>query len=253
MKRKPKILLFDVETAPSLGYVWGKWEQNVIDFEEHWYMLCYAAKWLGEKTFVKALPDYPGYKKNKESDKKLIKDLWELFNEADIIIAHNGDKFDIKKANARFSFYGLQPPTPYKTVDTVKVARKYFAFESNKLDDLSNVLGFGRKINTGGFELWKGCMEGDPASWRKMKKYNRHDVDLLEKVYLHFRPWIESHPNVSVYLQGEVCGRCGSDHLQSRGFERTNAAVYRRFQCQDCGGWGRLTKAEPGIKKVKNT
>ncbi len=56
---KTKILVFDIETSPSLGYVWGKYKQYVIEFEQEWNMLCFAYKWLGEKKIhSKALPDY---------------------------------------------------------------------------------------------------------------------------------------------------------------------------------------------------
>ena len=26
-----KVLFFDIETAPNLSYVWGQWQQDVID------------------------------------------------------------------------------------------------------------------------------------------------------------------------------------------------------------------------------
>ena len=66
-------------------------------------MLSFAWKWADEKkVHCKALCDYPGYAKNKTDDTPLIKDLWKLFDEADILIAHNGDRFDRRKANSRF-------------------------------------------------------------------------------------------------------------------------------------------------------
>ena len=74
-----------------------------------------------------------------------------MFDEADVVIAHNGDKFDMRKANARFGHY--EPPMPVQQVDTLKVARKYFKFESNKLGDLGEHLGLGNKEVTGGFAL----------------------------------------------------------------------------------------------------
>lgn len=240
---EPKILFFDIETAPNLGYVWGKWEQNVIDYTNEWYVLCYSAKWLGGKNITNGLPDYPGYKPGSQNDKKIVEDIWSLFNEADIIVAHNGDQFDIKKMNARFLFHKLTPPTPYKTIDTKKVAKRYFSFNSNKLDDLGQHLGLGRKVKHEGFEMWQGCMAGDMPSWRLMKKYNQQDVNLLEKVYLYFRGWISSHPILGMFSNGSVvCPKCGSSKLQARGFAINSTTKYRRFQCRDCGGWGRTTQ-----------
>jgi hypothetical protein len=53
--KKPRLLSFNpfsklfgslrLETAPNLGYVWGKWEQNVIDFKKSWYVLSFAVLW----------------------------------------------------------------------------------------------------------------------------------------------------------------------------------------------------------------
>lgn len=249
--KSPRILLFDLETAPSLGWVWAKWETNVIDFEQDWYLLCFAAKWLGGKMETYALPDYRGYKKNPENDRQLVEALWKLFDEADILIAHNGDRFDIRKANARFAYYKLPPPSPYKTVDTLKVARRYFDFTSNKLDDLGHYLGYGRKLPHTGFHLWKGCMTGDKKSWDLMKRYNRRDVDLLEQIYLHFRPWVKTHANLGMYSGDIVCPKCGSKNLQRRGYSINLTTKYQRFQCQNCGGWSRdnnnLQKQKPII------
>lgn len=211
-------------------------------------MLCYAAKWLGGRMMTRALPDFKGYKSGSEDDKELVKSLWELFDEADIIIAHNGDKFDIRKANARFAFYNLPPPSPYRTVDTLKIAKRYFNFTSNKLDDLGSHLGYGRKLVHTGFNLWKGCMAGDKKSWRHMIEYNKRDVVLLEQIYLHFRPWVQSHPNVAILSDSpDCCPNCGSAHLQRRGQGITKTGTYYRYQCVDCKAWSR---GQP--KKVTN-
>jgi RNase H-like protein len=235
----PKILLLDIETAPSLGWVWQKWQTDVVDFKQTCYILSYSAKWLGGRHVTKGLIDYPGYEKDRENDKALVGDLWELFNEADVIVAHNGDEFDVKKCNMRFSVHGLNPPSPYKTVDTKKLAKKHFAFESNSLNDLGKVLGLGKKVSTGGFGLWLKVMEGDEKAWKRMKGYNRGDVTLLEKVYLHFRPWSPGHPVWS----GESCPKCGVGKLHRRGEAVAKTVTYQRYQCQGCGGWSRSRKS----------
>ncbi len=137
INKRPRVLIFDIESAPNLGYIWGKYEQDVLSYVKEWYMLSFAFKWLGEeKTHVFGLPQYPLYKKDKMNDKQLVESLWKLFDEADIIIAHNGNSFDIKKSNARFIFHGMKPPSPYKSIDTKLVAKRSFNFNSNKLDDL---------------------------------------------------------------------------------------------------------------------
>lgn len=234
----PKILLIDIETAPSLGYVWGKWEQNVIEFKEDWYMLSFAFKWLGDKKVqARILPDYPFYKKNPYNDKYLIEELWRLFDEADIIIAHHGDGFDVKKSNARFITHNLTPPSPYKTIDTLKIARRYFKFDSNKLDDLAQYLKIGRKAAHEGKNTWLGCMTGDMKSWGIMKKYNAHDVTLLEEVYLRLRGWASTHPNLDNFTKNGNCPNCQSPQLQRRGWNVAKTGKRSRLHCQKCGAW----------------
>ena len=215
------------------------WEQNVLSVEKDWYMLCFAAKWLGKKKIIThALPDFKTFKRNKEDDREVVLKLWSLFDEADILIAHNGDRFDIRKANARFLVHGLPPPSPYRTVDTLKVARRHFKFDSNKLDELGRYLGLGRKLVHTGFSLWRKCMEGDLAAWKTMVRYNKRDVRLLEDVYLALRPWMTSHPNVNV-LDGarHNCPVCGSENIRKRGFTFTRVSKRQRYQCIDCHGW----------------
>lgn len=237
-KDKRKILIYDIETTPLISYTWGLYEQNVIKVKEDWHMLSFAYKWLGDtKVTVKALPMYKGYEKNKDSDKLLCEDLWKLFDEADVLVAHHGDAFDMKKSNARFIIHGMTPPSPYKTIDTKKVAKKYFKFESNKLDDLGKYFGLGEKLETGGFSTWLGCMAGDMEMWKKMIKYNRQDVVLLEKIYLRMRDWMTNHPRVSDNPITSNCANCGSDHLQRRGTMRNKTTTLQRLHCQNCGAW----------------
>lgn len=235
-----RTLMVDIETAPSLGWVWGRWEQNVIDFKADWYLLSFAYKWFGQDKGVTAvgLNHSPKYKPGSENDKWLSEQVWDLLDQADTVIGHNSDRFDLKKLATRFVTHGLQPPTPYKTVDTLKIARAKFAFDSNKLDDLGRYLGIGRKLPTTGFHLWRGCMNGDKESWKQMLKYNAHDVELLEEVYEIMRPWDTKHPQINI---GDIaidnCPKCGSSKIQKRGFEYTMLRKKQRYQCLSCHGW----------------
>lgn len=247
MEAKARILFLDIETAPSLGWVWGKWQQDVIEFQETWYLLSFAYKWSdSDKIYVCALPDFPEYKKSLDNDFYLVEQLWGVMDEADIIIAHNGDSFDIKKANARFVTHGFAPPSSFKTVDTLKLARKYFKFESNKLTDLGQALEVGEKSVHTGFKLWKGCMQGDKDSWATMKKYNAQDVRLLEQIYFKLRPWAVTHPDLNLYSKADACPTCQSENVQRRGFAYAKSVVRQRFQCTDCGTWysGKVVKKD---------
>ena len=231
---KPKVLLFDLETTPILVYTWGTYKQNVLKIVEDPYILCFGYKWLNGKTKTVSLKDYKRYKVDKKNDKDLVVKLHELLDEADIVIAHNGDRFDIKWANKQFIKHGLKPVSPYRTIDTLKVARRYFRFDSNRLDDLGRYLDVGRKVKHEGKELWFDVMDGDKKAWRKMLKYVKQDVELLEKVYKKLRAWGRETTN-----EGEnSCTRCGSYNLQKRGYQTVKSGMkYQRYQCTDCGGW----------------
>lgn len=244
MSTPSRIVLLDIETAPSLGWVWGKWQQNVIDFKTNWYILSFAWKELGKPgVTIKGLCDYPNYLKNKEDDRALCQDLWEVLDGADIIIAHNGDDFDFLKSNTRFVTHRMPPPTPYKSVDTLKIARNKFKFDSNKLDELGRYLGLGRKLATTGYKLWLACMAGDLKAWALMKKYNGQDVNLLERVYMVLRPWATNHANVNQGKQN--CPKCSSSRVQRRGWSYTALRKKQRYQCTSCTGWYEGSAVKP--------
>lgn len=244
-----KILLFDIENSPIVTWTWGIHSDPMHStkfVKQDWYVMCWAAKWLGDKEVMTgALPDHK-YNHKRPNDKKTLEGLWKLLDEADVVIAHNGYAFDRRKANARFLIHGMKPPSPYKMIDTLKVARSTFMFTSNKLGDLGEYLKCGAKMDTGGFDLWIDCMDGKRSAWRKMVKYCKQDVVLLEKVYLTLRPYIRNHPNQNVY-NGTVkcCPKCGSANIIKRGSYMTMTGEKDRFSCNDCGGWcneGRVVK-----------
>lgn len=231
----PRIALFDLESSPQEGKNWGgTYEVDILEITRYSHMLAWAVKDLWGKTEVKALPDYPLYKRDKRSDKALVKDLHRKLSEYDLIIAHNGDKFDLRYMNARFAFYNLKPIPPYKTVDTCKAARRYFLFPSNKLNDLLVFLGYPPKVKTGGYDLWKSCIKGDMKAWGLMKKYNAYDAEGLEYVYKRLLPYISNHPVLSTEL---VCPAClSSDIIKRRKpniFKKKNA----QMSCKKCGRW----------------
>jgi len=238
MGAPPAICFIDIETAPITGMAWGMFEQNLVHVTEPTYILSYAIKWRGEsKIKTRALCDYPGYSKNKKSDKALAADLWKDLDRADIIIAHNGDAFDIKKINSRLIVHGLPKPSPFKTIDTLKIARRNFKFDSNKLDNIGRYLQVGRKLPNTGMDLWLGCMNGDPASWRTMRRYNAQDIVLLENVYEKIKSWDKSHPSLTAYDDKPGCPTCRSSNVQARGFNVAKTRKTQRMHCQGCGAW----------------
>jgi len=241
---KPRVLIYDIENSYTVGAVWGLYEQNVAEVLREPYFLTFSCKWLGEsKIYVFSLPDFPMYKKDKRNDKELVLKLREFFDEADIIIAHNGNAFDQKMTYARFAVHKISPPSPSKYIDTKLVAKSKFKFNSNSLNNLGKYFKLGEKIDTGGIKLWIDCIENnDPKAWAKMCKYNKQDVVLLEKVYKHMLPYMTNHPNLSI-LNGEIsgCPNCASLNVQKRGFSYSKGAKTiikkQRISCMKCGSW----------------
>jgi len=167
-------------------------------------------------------------------DSRVIKSIWELLDKADIVIAHNGDRFDIRKLNARFILNSMSPPSPYKSIDTLKIARKEFAFSSNKQDFLTKTFGLSEKLKTD-FQLWLDCMNGDKEALGNMLSYNERDVVGLEQVYLKLRPYIKNHPNLGVLMDGNVCPSCGSKNLEpSDATYFTSSNEFPVYRCKSC-------------------
>lgn len=239
----PRVLFVDIETAPVRAAVWRIWQENVglEQIDTDWHLLSYSAKWLGDdRVFYDDQSDVECI----EDDTHLLEQLHALLDEADVVIAHNGRKFDVPKIRARLLVQGFKPPKPFKIIDTLDVAKKTFGFTSNKLAWLSEILLENKKEEHKefpGFKLWAECLKGNRRAWREMKKYNVQDTIALEELYLRFRPWVPHHLNVGVYgdHSERTCARCGSHDLQLIGTVPTNVNVYPLYECKGCGGHSR--------------
>lgn len=231
MKKQPKVLIYDIETSPNLGYVWGKWQQNVMKFAKERELLTVSYKWIGESK-VTCLS-----REGQNTDRHLVQKVASLLQEADITIAHNGDAFDRKVIKTRMLFWGMKPLKVNCSVDTRNAARTFFNFNGNSLSDLCHYLSLGAKVKTPGIELWLDCMAGKAAAWKLMCKYNKQDVTLLEKIYKRLLPWIENHPNMAKFFDKEstACPSCTSPEIRKDGIRVTVAYVKQRMVCKGCG------------------
>ena len=256
MSDKPKILFFDIETAYIRAAVWSRWNINVnmSQVMEDWYVLCWSAAWAGEDFVMSdALHYHPAaYGANPRDDREVLQSIWNLLDEADIVVAHNGNRFDIPKLNARFIKHGMGPTSPVKVVDTLRVAKRSFKFTSNRLDDLGDYLGVGRKIPTD-FKLWADIIERhDRKAFDRMVAYCEQDVQLLEDVYLKLRPWDKTHPStVALDADEPRCNVCNSTRILKNGTYDTQAQRYQKFKCGDCGHNMRLKKSDKDVGKKK--
>ena len=226
--------MLDIETAPHTVFAWGLYDQNIsIDqIVAPGYTLCWSAKWYKKPGVM-----FSSIKK--DGPDKMIDAVHKLLDEADAVCHYNGTSFDIPTLNRDFLVRGIKPPAPVHEIDLLMTARRRFRLASNKLHYVARALGLGQKLKHKGMELWKKCMEGDPASWAVMERYNKMDVVLLERVYEALLPWIKNHPNRALYKQSHnlTCNNCGSKNLERRGFSKTKTNTFQRFQCCDCGTW----------------
>jgi uncharacterized protein YprB with RNaseH-like and TPR domain len=253
----PRVLLLDIETSPIEGRVWGLWKQNVglNQIVKEWNILSYCAKWLGDdKIEYRDLRDAP----NVADDSSLVEGLYELLNQADIVVAQNGKRFDVPKIQARFVLAGYKPPRPFKIVDTLLMAKQQFGFTSNKLEWMTDKLCTTKKRKHEkfpGMELWNQCLAGNPEAWEEMELYNIDDVVSMEELYLILRPWYVGHPNVAVYHDGETvaCPKCGSHDIKQEGWSFTQSGKYEQMHCGGCGGWsrGRYTRNSTKVRKAQ--
>lgn len=236
----PRILIYDIELAPILAHVWGIWQQNIglNQIQQDWFVLSWAAKWLDEKKIF-----YYDQRNSKEieNDKKILIPIWDLLDEADIVVTQNGKSFDQKKLNTRFLFHGMPPPKPSKHIDTKLLAKKHFSFTSNKLEHLSAVIAPESTKSSHsqypGHELWKAVLRGDMRAWREMEKYNKQDVLATEAIYKRMASW-GAGIDLNLFREGAdfLCD-CGSNNFRKRGFHLTKKGKFQQFQCRDCGAW----------------
>jgi len=258
-EKRAKVLFLDIETAPIIAYVWGLWDQNVglNQIETDWYVLSWSAKWLDSDGDEVIYRDQKG-KVDIEDDSEILKGMWDLIDQADVVVGHNLDKFDLKKLNTRFLMAGLQPPSSYKTEDTLKMAKSKFSFTSNKLAYLTDKLCTKyKKLNHGkfaGFELWKQCLAGNPEAWEEMQIYNKYDVLSLEELYKVLAPW-SSKVNFNVYTDDQeeetVCS-CGSKDFRLNGYAYTSSGKWQRYRCSSCGSEVRSGQNLLSTEKRKN-
>lgn len=236
----PKILIFDIETSPILGYVWGLWDNNVALNQIHsdWHILSWGAKWLDPEDDKVMYMD-SRKSKNIEDDKALLKGIWMLLDEADIVVTQNGKKFDQKKLNARFIIQGMQPPSSYKHIDTLQLAKKHFGFTSNKLEYMADkICKKYKKLKHetfSGFELWKECLAGNLKAWKEMEKYNKHDVLSLEELYTKMRPWDTSINLNTYHNENTYKCTCGATSFSKNGYFFSSVGKYQRYKCTNCG------------------
>ena len=231
----PRVGLFDTETLPLEGFAWRAWDVSFSPDQiiSGTSLLSWAGKFLNESDM------YSDILTSKEAlvkdDERIAKSCWEFLAQCDVVVGHNLIDFDTKVANTAFIKHGL-PPIKYIQVDTLKIARKFFKFDMNKMGVLNRQLGLSEKMENEGFPLWRACREGDQDALDKMIAYNKQDVLALEDLFYKLRPYAPHQFNVALFNETEkqLCPVCGSDKLEVIGDYYTPAGKWDSLRCQNC-------------------
>jgi DNA polymerase elongation subunit (family B) len=225
-----KILTLDIETKPAIAYIWRMFDENigVEQILENGGLLCFGAKWVGEKGMM-------FYSEWEHGQKGMVEAAYRLFEEADAIVTYNGDKFDIPKLRGEMALQYIKAPPPVTSIDMYKVVKK-LGYEMNKLAFIGPHLQIGSKVKHEGFSLWSKVLAGDERARKRMRRYCLQDVRVTERLYNRLKGYILNHPHMGG-IKSEACGACGSHKLQNRGFRRTKSFRIQRRQCQSCGSW----------------
>lgn len=252
MTTRAKVLTFDIETRPMLSYHWAPKLRYVQPGQvvDHGGMMTWAAKWYGSREIMFASDWDDGHE-------GMIRRIWDLLNEADIVVGYNSDRFDLRRIRSEFVRLGLPPTNPVRSVDLIKTVRSQFDFPYNRLDEVARELGLPGKVTHQGFSLWVDCLAGDPKARALMERYNRGDIRVTEQVYDALRPWIPNHPNLNLWAgtdddgrPNEVCCNCGHGHfrLVSSDGAKTALTGYALIECKAC-----RTKMRRNFIKTRTT
>jgi len=238
---KRKRLYFDLESSPNIGFFWEAGYKKNIDSSniiKERAIICICYKWEDAKDVHSLQWDH------KQNDKRMLEAFIKVANEADELVGHNGDRFDLAWIRTRSLFHGLPMFPKYTTIDTLKIARQKFKFNSNKLNYIADFLGFGQKIKTD-FSLWRNIvLNKDPKAMADMIKYCKKDVVLLEKVHKELAKHMEAKTHYGVIFGADrgSCPECGSDELIKQR-DKVLASGLRRilYQCKTCGKYSQKT------------
>ena len=237
-KKEIRRLFFDIETTYVKALVFRPGEQRVpiTNIRGEVKIICISYKWQHEDIVHSLIWKND---KDQQDDKEVVRKFIKVLGEADEIIAHNGDRFDLKQLRTRAVRLGELMYPKYRTTDTLKEARRYFGFQSNKLDYLGQLLEVGRKLDHEGMELWEKVIEGKPKerkdALKRMVAYCEQDVILLQDVHTVISPYIGHNTNHAVLRGGSKwqCPECGGKDVELSHTDTTAMGyVKRHMRCR---------------------
>lgn len=230
--KKFKRLFYDIEVSPNICFTWNVGRKISIDYNsiiQERAIICVCYKYEGEKQVHEL-------HWNNGDDKELLIKFAQILNNCDESIGHNSDNFDAKWIRTRCLKYGIPLDHDLNGIDTLKLSRKGFRFNSNRLDYIAQYLGIPGKIKTE-FNLWKDItLFNKVSALNKMITYCKHDVITLERIFQKLNPYIKSKSNKGNITNSCSCPECGSNNSISNGTRiLASGLIKRRLHCQDCG------------------
>jgi DNA polymerase III epsilon subunit-like protein len=249
---KPKILYWDIETTHNIAATFPVFNAfiNYKAILRDWHILSVAYSWEGEQKVhaVSVMDDPKRFAKDPHDDYHVIKFMRDLIEQADAVVAHNGDKFDMKKFNSRLAYHRLPPLPNVVQIDTLKIAKDKFGFTFNRLDYLARHLGVGRKIKTDE-DLWLECLNGSIKALTKMVRYNKMDIRVLKRVYKIIAPFAPAKLNMNHFTNKMVCPLCGHKHVhrhKRRKLARAGTMLQYRCASDKCGHYFSVPESSTG-------
>lgn len=240
--RKPKELIYDIETSPLPAYVWHLGKQVVrhnqlqqIGGKPARHRIISAA-WVWNDG---SKPESIDWDFEKQDDTRIVKTLDKLINEADVVIGKNSNSFDNKYLNMVRMFAGLpgNPAWLKYTEDLETHMRKNFYLPSYSLDYISEQLGLGGKMKME-FNDWVSIIERRKEGKKalaKMVKYNKKDVADTREVWNyckeHFTPKTNFSSNIG---ENGGCIQCGSTNLMLNGTRQIGQTIWQAYRCKAC-------------------
>ena len=246
-KSPVKTLYFDIETTLAKSYHWGQWQQNLSVKQQiqESHMLSHAWAWGDGEVFSSVLT--PEEVLNQD-DERIVYEIWSLLDNCDVVVAHNGKRFDVKKVNGYFLKYGLPKPSSYKVIDTLEIAKKHFNLPFKSLEYLAKFLNVELKQDSGGIQTWIDCDRGDPEALATMEFYNRGDVVTLREIHNKLKGWDNNGVNIALYNDNHdaLCTHCGGDDISviTDKFAYTPNRKYQVYRCNSCKAVLRGNKKE---------
>ena len=234
MRTNRKRLFFDIEVSPNIGVFWEAGFKKNISPEsiiKERAIICICYKWEDDEIVQSLHWD------GKQSDKKMLQKFINVANQSDELIGHNGDKFDLAWIRTRCLYHRIDMFPKYVTIDTLKVSRSKFKFNSNKLDYIAKYLNIGGKTHTE-FSMWTDILiNKDKEQLTRMIEYCKNDVEILEKVYKELRNHIEpkTHFGMIFGTSKMECPECGSDEYTMEGkIYHAGGSCRQRYKCKTC-------------------